>query len=61
MTHKRPATKNKKIELEPDAWPRFERFIRSIAKAGPQHRAARKSTNKAQKPKSQTARKKEST
>jgi hypothetical protein len=22
----------------PDAWPRFERFIRNIAKAGPQHR-----------------------
>jgi len=29
------------IELEPDAWPRFERFIRDIAKAGPQHRAAK--------------------
>jgi hypothetical protein len=28
------------IELEPDAWPRFERFIRDIAKAGPQHRTA---------------------
>ncbi len=27
-----------KIELEPDAWPRFERFIRDVAKAGPQHR-----------------------
>jgi hypothetical protein len=26
------------IELEPDAWPRFERFIREIVKAGPQHR-----------------------
>jgi hypothetical protein len=28
----------KEIELEPDAWPRFERFIRGIVKAGPQHR-----------------------
>lgn len=26
------------VELVPDAWPRFERFIRDIAKAGPQHR-----------------------
>jgi len=30
------------IELEPDAWPRFERFIRDIAKAGPQHRLSSK-------------------
>jgi hypothetical protein len=26
------------IELVPDAWPRFENFIREIVKAGPQHR-----------------------
>ena len=31
-------SKVKDIELHPDAWPRFERFIRDIAKAGPQHR-----------------------
>jgi hypothetical protein len=36
------------VKLEPDAWPRFERFIRDIAKAGPQHRKA--------KPKAKTAR-----
>jgi hypothetical protein len=30
------------VELEPDAWPRFERFIRDIAKAGPQHRPSAK-------------------
>ena len=29
------------IELDADAWPRFERFIRDIAKAGPQHRKAK--------------------
>ena len=29
---------NQQIELEPDAWSRFEQFIRNIAKAGPQHR-----------------------
>jgi hypothetical protein len=27
------------IELAPDAWPRFERFITEIAKTGPQHRS----------------------
>jgi hypothetical protein len=26
------------IELVPDAWTRFEKFIREIVKAGPQHR-----------------------
>jgi len=26
------------IDLIPDAWPRFERFIKTVAKAGPQHR-----------------------
>jgi hypothetical protein len=26
------------VELVPDAWPRFENFIREIVKAGPQHR-----------------------
>jgi hypothetical protein len=33
---KRP--KASEIELHPDAWLRFERFIRDVAKAGPQHR-----------------------
>jgi hypothetical protein len=36
---KRTPTKGfAEIELVPDAWPRFEKFIREIAKAGPQHR-----------------------
>jgi hypothetical protein len=26
------------VELVPDAWPRFEKFICEIVKAGPQHR-----------------------
>jgi hypothetical protein len=30
------------VELQPDAWPRFERFIRDVAKAGPQHRTKTK-------------------
>lgn len=32
------SSKKQDIELVPDAWPRFEKFIREIAKAGPQHR-----------------------
>jgi len=32
----------KEIELVPDAWARFERFVTDIAKAGPQHRASGK-------------------
>jgi hypothetical protein len=34
------------IELVPDAWPRFERFIKQVAKAGPQHREEKKGTKK---------------
>jgi hypothetical protein len=30
-----------RVELEPDAWARFERFVQDIAKAGPQHRVAK--------------------
>ena len=37
------------IELEPDAWPRFERFIRDVAKAGPQHRKRTKPKDKSSK------------
>jgi hypothetical protein len=36
----------KEIELNPDAWPRFERFIKQIAKAGPQHREKPKKKTK---------------
>ena len=32
------SSKKQDIELVPDAWPRFEKFIREIVKAGPQHR-----------------------
>jgi hypothetical protein len=34
------------IELVPDAWPRFERFIKQIAKAPPQHRVTKKKAAK---------------
>jgi hypothetical protein len=39
---KEPKRKSKPsdIELVPDAWPRFEKFITEIVKAGPQHRTA---------------------
>ena len=42
--------KEAKIELEPDAWPRFERFIKEAAKAGPQHRTAKSVAQKRPKP-----------
>jgi hypothetical protein len=31
------------IERVPDAWPRFEKFIKEIVKSPPQHRTAAKS------------------
>jgi hypothetical protein len=30
----------KDIELHPEGWPRFERFIKQIAKAGPRHKTS---------------------
>jgi hypothetical protein len=33
---------NRKIELEPDAWQRFERAVDVVAKSPPQHRIATK-------------------
>jgi hypothetical protein len=36
---KRPA--ESKIELEPDAWERFERAVKVVAKSPPQHRKAK--------------------
>lgn len=38
QTSKRGAAKAQSIDLLPDAWPRFERFIKEVVKAGPQHR-----------------------
>ncbi len=35
-------SKIKDVELHEDAWPRFEQFIRDIAKAGPQHKVVSK-------------------
>jgi hypothetical protein len=35
-----PKKAAREIELDPDAWPRFEQFIKDVAKAGPQHRPA---------------------
>jgi hypothetical protein len=41
----------KKIELEPDAWARFERAIDVVAKSPPQHRKAKPSAGKRRSPK----------
>ncbi len=38
-TKQAPEKGRDEIELVPDAWSRFEKFIREIVKAGPQHRA----------------------
>jgi len=33
--------RKKELEFYPDAWQRFETFIRDVAKAGPQHRTSK--------------------
>jgi hypothetical protein len=38
------------IELEPDAWERFERAVDVVAKSPPQHREKPKKTKPAKKP-----------
>jgi hypothetical protein len=37
----RPEKPEPQVELEPDAWERFERFITEVAKKPPQHRPAK--------------------
>jgi len=37
------------IELVPDAWAKFERFVKAIVRAGPQHRAPKSKTRPASK------------
>jgi len=39
---KKPTKKPPEVELVPDAWGKFERFIKRVAKAGPQHRTKTK-------------------
>jgi hypothetical protein len=41
--------KTNQIELEPDAWARFERAVDVVAKSPPQHRAAKKKSPKSSK------------
>jgi hypothetical protein len=41
-----PSRKKEEIELKPDAWERFERAIRVVAKSPPQHRKAKKTKRK---------------
>jgi hypothetical protein len=45
MTRPRYA-KDEKVELLPDAWERFERAIKVVAKAKPKHRPAKKAKAK---------------
>jgi hypothetical protein len=37
----KPKRNQPEVELVDDAWSKFERFIRDVAKAGPQHRPAK--------------------
>jgi hypothetical protein len=44
---KKPPQKNPKpkdLDLDPDAWPKFEDMIRKVSKAGPQHRGVSKAS-----------------
>lgn len=36
----------KEVEFEPDAWERFERAVKVVAKSPPQHRVAKKKKQK---------------
>jgi hypothetical protein len=38
-----------RVELQPDAWQRFERAVDVVAKSPPQHRAAKKPKRSAKK------------
>jgi hypothetical protein len=41
----------REIELEPDAWQRFERAVKVVAKSPPQHRTAKAKAKKRKSPK----------
>jgi hypothetical protein len=56
MDRKKAPEAENQIELEPDAWERFERFIKGVAKAGPQHRPAKEGSGAKAAPKSVTKR-----
>ena len=43
--------KVKQLEIEPDAWARFERAVDAAAKSGPKHRVKAKKSPKARKAK----------
>ena len=47
----RPASKKEPIDLEPDAWERFERAVTVVAKSPPQHRVKSKTKKKKRKSK----------
>jgi hypothetical protein len=47
----KPTSKKDEIELEPDAWQRFERAVGVVAKSPPQHREAKPKPKKKRKKK----------
>jgi hypothetical protein len=44
-------SKKSEVELEPDAWERFERAVKVVAKSPPQHRVKKKAKAKKRKKK----------
>jgi hypothetical protein len=46
----KPSAPTKKIEFEPDAWERFERAVKIVAKSPPQHRTKADKASKKKKP-----------
>jgi hypothetical protein len=44
----------KQLEFEPDAWERFERAVKVVAKSPPQHKVRFKKEEAIKKPKSRT-------
>jgi len=44
--------KTDEIELHEDAWPRFEQFVRDVARGGPQHRTKREPGKPSPRPRS---------
>jgi hypothetical protein len=55
----RPA-KPEEIDLDPNAWERFEQFVKDVARAGPKHRPSQggkagRSTSQRKRPKAEEA------
>ena len=50
MPKRTPKDETPDLELDPDAWPRFEKLVKAAAKLGPQPRAKQKKPESAKAP-----------